>query len=141
MTGDTDSPVPLPDLQNVQADVHIDAETWEGIGEHADQMVRHDPSKDAETAFWDAVNQAVETSPTIIVDGDVKGPADIPSVDAENVPTDDTPDGVLMEARAEYRADHRIPLHVTVDAPETVLEDAGSWDELTESVRVSRADD
>ena len=51
------------------------------------------------------------------------------------------PDRQLFEARAEYRPDSEIPVHVTLDPPERVLEAAGGADQLTETIRVHVAGD
>jgi hypothetical protein len=50
------------------------------------------------------------------------------------------PDRQLFEARAEYRPESEIPVHVTLDPPERVLEAAGGADQLTETIRVHLAD-
>lgn len=50
------------------------------------------------------------------------------------------PDRQLFEARAEYRPESEVSLHVTLDPPERVLEAAGGADQLTETIRVHLAD-
>ena len=50
------------------------------------------------------------------------------------------PDRQLFEARAEYRPESEVPLHVTLDPPERVLKAAGGADQLTETIRVHLAD-
>jgi len=50
------------------------------------------------------------------------------------------PDRQLFEARAEYRPESEIPVHVTLDPPERVLEAAGGADQLTEVIRVHVGD-
>jgi len=48
------------------------------------------------------------------------------------------PDRRVFEATAQYRPGHQIPLRVTLDVPDGVLDDAGGWAELTDSVRLLR---
>lgn len=61
----------------IQVDVELDTETWRTVQERARRYARH-PGKDAETAFWDAVHETVQTVPNLVVDGDVKGIDDVP---------------------------------------------------------------
>ena len=50
------------------------------------------------------------------------------------------PDRQLFEVRAEYRPESEVPVHVMLDPPERVLEAAGGWNQLVESVRFHRPD-
>jgi len=61
--------------------------------------------------------------------------------DAADVPVDHSepvayPERHVFDVRAEYRPDTEVPLRIHLDPPEEVLEDAGGWDWLTESVRL-----
>ena len=44
-----------------------------------------------------------------------------------------------VSARAEYRPDEEVPLVISLDVPERVLETAGGFEELTETVEYRRA--
>ena len=64
--------------------------------------------------------------------------------DVETATTAVTDDGhtrAYFPARVEYRPGDDVPLVVTLDVPEYVLDVAGGFEELTESVRVRRATD
>ena len=55
--------------------------------------------------------------------------------------TDDGHTRAYFPARAECRPGDDVPLVVTLDVPDYVLDVAGGFDQLTESVRVRRATD
>jgi hypothetical protein len=54
---------------------------------------------------------------------------------------DDEPSDKQTEvaARAEYRPGEDVPLRVTIDVPEHVLDAAGGFEDLTDSVRLRPA--
>jgi len=66
--------------------------------------------------------------------------------DAADVPVDHSepvtyPERHVFDARAEYRPDSEVPLRIHLDPPADVLEDAGGWDWLTETVRLTHETD
>lgn len=79
----------LPELRHVQYDVEIDVETWEKIQQNAVERIEREPDVDRATAYWDAVHEYLELIPNIHVDGEVKGPIDIPGVSVEDLGVDD----------------------------------------------------
>jgi hypothetical protein len=60
---------------------------------------------------------------------------------ASQPPTDESNDErqTNVAARAEYRPDEDVPLRVTIDVPEHVLDAAGGFEDLTDSVRLRPA--
>lgn len=60
----------------VQTDVELDREQWERLRlDILLSMQTH--GKDVKTAFWDHVNDHVQTTPNLVVNGDVVGPQDV----------------------------------------------------------------
>jgi len=49
------------------------------------------------------------------------------------------PDRQLLAAGVSYRPESEVPLHVTLDPPERVLEQVGGWEELVENARFHHA--
>ena len=65
------------------ADVEITPEQWEPIKRRAVTAVER-RGKPPEMAFWDAVNDCIQVSPAVVVDGEEKSAADIAAcADAE----------------------------------------------------------
>lgn len=78
--------------------------------------------------------------PRFLVRGDelplaewVEEQADIPVDHSEPV---QHPDRHLFNATAEYRPEGEVPLHITLQPPQTVLDEVGGWAALTESARI-----
>jgi hypothetical protein len=82
MPSDDDHP------RTVQVDVHIDAETWRRIAQQAVNGAEH--GQDPASAYRDAVQKYVTTAPSLVVDGEVRGPEDI---DGLPLPTQEGHDG------------------------------------------------
>jgi len=57
----------------------------------------------------------------------------------DDEPNDERQTGV--SARAEYRPDEEVPLVISLDVPGHVLDVAGGFEELTETVAYRRATD
>lgn len=138
-TTTTDEPL-LTYVERVEVPAHISRETWNEIVSFAEERLEYDPEADAHRAFWDAFHQFVSENTTVIVEGEVKTPADLPS--AQN---DDGGDSDVARSRiqseAAYQPDEQIPLKITLDPPADVLDAAGGWDQLVETAQIRRAPD
>ncbi|MFP8955064.1 hypothetical protein ACLI4Z_19235 (plasmid) [Natrialbaceae archaeon A-arb3/5] len=64
------------DTHTAQVDVELEREQWERLRLDAAYSIQRS-GRDPETAFWDNVNEHVETVPNIVVDGETVGPEDV----------------------------------------------------------------
>ena len=131
-----------PELKTT-VDVRLPPEITSAVAAHAAHRIATNGAVTA-AAVRDIAADYVEVWPRHLVAG-----ADTPLVewvaDRADVVVDPSetvvlPDRQLFEARAEYRPESEIPVHVTLDPPERVLEAAGGADQLTETIRVHLAD-
>ena len=132
-----------PELKTT-VDVRLPPEITSAVGAHAAHRTTTDGAVTA-AAVRDIAADYVDLWPRYLVaESDtplVEWVADRADVVIDPSDTVVLPDRQLFEARAEYRPESEIPVHVTLDPPERVLEAAGGADQLTETIRVHVAGD
>ena len=141
--GLTRAPGDWPELKTT-VDVRLPPEITSAVAAHAAHRTTTDGAATV-ADIHDFADNYVEVWPRYLVaEGDtplVEWVADRADVVVDPSDTVVLPDRQLFEARAEYRPESEIPVHVTLDPPERVLEAAGGADQLTETIRVHVAGD
>ena len=132
-----------PELKTT-VDIRLPPEITSAVAAHAAHRTATDGAVTA-AAVRDIAADYVEVWPRYLV-ADTGRPlvewvADRADVVVDHNENAVLPDRQLFEARAEYRPESEIPVHVTLDPPERVLEAAGGADQLTETIRVHIAGD
>lgn len=128
---------------NTSVDVFLPDDVARAVAYRAG-MRAHREAAVTEREVHDLALDHAQTHSRFLVEHDWQQPA-VPLVEwvaDQGVPVDHEtatvthPDRRIFGATAQYRPDSEIPLHITLDVPEGVIEDAGGWDWLTESVRL-----
>ena len=131
-----------PELQTA-VDVAVPSEIMALVVDRAARRTARDGAVTA-AAICGMVDEYVQVWPRpLIADTGrplVEAVADQADVTVDHSETVVFPDRQLFGASAEYRPESEVPLHVTLDPPERVLEAAGGWGQLTETIRVHLAD-
>ena len=131
-----------PELQ-MTVDVAVPSEITALVSDRAVRRTARDGAVTA-AAIYDLVDDYVQVWPRPLVADTgrplVEAVADQADVTVDHSETVVFPDRQLFGASAEYRPESEVPLHVTLDPPERVLEAAGGADQLTETIRVHLAD-
>ena len=131
-----------PELKTT-VDIRLPSEITSAVAAHAAHRTATNGTVTA-AAVRDIAADYVEVWPRYLVaDSDtplVEWVADRADIVVDLSETVVLPDRQLFEARAESRPESEVPLHVTLDLPERVLEAGGGADQLTETIRVHLAD-
>lgn len=140
------APVPVserPELRTT-VDVRVPTEIVEEVAKRAERRATHEGAVTALTItgladdyvqVW-ARHLVADTDTTLVdwIDED----SDVPVDHSDQV---SYPDRQVFTAGVSYRPESEVPLHVTLDPPERVLEAAGGWGQLVEDVQFHHAGD
>jgi|APHM01.1.fsa_nt_gi hypothetical protein len=72
---------PDPETHDASTKIEISADAWSEVTATATRL--YIEGTERELAFWDALHMVVDEDVTVTVDGEPKGPADIPALNPD----------------------------------------------------------
>jgi len=140
-SGESLPPSERPELRTT-VDVPVPTEIVEDVAKRAERRATHEGAVTAETITETAddyvqvwARHLVADTDTTLVDW-IDEDTDVPVDHSDQV---SYPDRQLFAAGVSYRPESAVPLHVTLDPPERVLDQVGGWEELIEHVQFHHA--
>jgi hypothetical protein len=140
------APVPVserPELRTT-VDVRVPTEIVEEVAKRAERRATHEGAVTALTITGLADDYVQVWARHLVADTNTRLPDWIDEDRGVRVDHSDQvsyPDRQLFAAGVSYRPESEVPLHVTLDPPERVLDQVGGWGQLVENIRFHHAGD
>jgi hypothetical protein len=138
---ETQAPSERPELRTT-VDVRVPTEIADVVAQRAARRSTHEGAVTSRTITELADDYVQVWARHLVADTNTRLPDWID--EDRGVPVDHSeqvsfPDRQLFAAGVSYRPESEVPLHVTLDPPERVLEQVGGWEELVENARFHHA--
>jgi len=135
------APSERPELRTT-VDVRVPTEIADAVAQRAARRAAHEGAVTSKTIADIALDYVQVWARHLVADTNTRltdwidENTDIPVDHSEQWPF---PDRQLFAAGVSYRPESAVPLHVTLDPPERVLDQVGGWEELIEHVQFHHA--
>jgi hypothetical protein len=136
-------PSERPELRTT-VDVRVPTEIADAVAQRAAHHATQEGAVTSKTINDLALDYVQVWARHLVADTNTRLPdwidedTDVPVDHSEQWPY---PDRQLFAAGVSYRPESEVPLHITLDPPERVLDQVGGWGQLVENVRFHHAGD